>query len=135
MKRRKTLKIVGAAGASVSVAGCSGILGGCGPGENEIGALAEDVNSTEEPSTAEEASTGDSETVSITGEIQSIGDNEVIVDDGTGTAKLTTLFGGFTAENVGEGDCAQASGIAFPPEDGSDNDIQLLVESVGLANE
>ncbi|MFC6756445.1 MULTISPECIES: hypothetical protein [Haloarcula] len=134
MKRRKTLKIMGAAGATASVAGCSGILGGCGPGENEIGALAEAVNS-EESSTAEEAATGDSETVSITGEIQSIGDNEVIIDDGTGTAKLTTLVGGFETENVGEGDCAEASGIPFAPEDGSDNDIRFLVDDVGLADE
>ena len=135
MKRRKTLKIMGAAGASASVAGCSGILGGCGPGENEIGTLAEDVDQTAEPSTAEEAQTGDGESVSITGEIQSIGDNEVIIDDGTGTAKLTTLFGGFETQNVGEGDCAEASGIPLGPEDGSDNDIRLLVEEVGLANE
>ncbi|MBX0288136.1 hypothetical protein [Haloarcula salinisoli] len=116
------------------MAGCSGILGGCGPGEDEIGTVAEDVNN-EEPSTAEEASTGDGDSVSITGEIQSIGDNEVIIDDGTGTAKLTTLFGGFETQNVGEGDCAEASGIPFAPEDGSDNDIRLLVEDVGLANE
>ena len=129
MKRRKTLKLVGAAGVSASVSGCSGILGGCGPGENEIGAIAEDVNATEE------AETGESETVSITGEIQSIGDNAVIVDDGTGTAKLTTLVGGFTTENVGEGDCAEASGIPFAPEEGSDNDIRFLVDEVGLANE
>jgi len=134
MKRRKTLKIMGAAGATASVAGCSGILGGCGPGENEIGAVAEDVNS-EAPSTAEEVSTGDGETVSITGEIQSIGDNEVIIDDGTGRAKLTTLFGGFETQNVGEGDCAEATGIPFGPGEGSDNDIRLLVEDVGLANE
>ncbi len=134
MKRRKTLKIMGAAGATASVAGCSGILGGCGPGENEIGALAEDVND-EEPATAEETSTGDGETVSITGEIQSVGDNEIIVDDGTGTAKLTTLFGGFETQNVGEGDCAEASGIPFAPEDGSDNDIRFLVDKVGLADE
>ncbi|MBX0305271.1 hypothetical protein EGD98_16535 [Halomicroarcula sp. F24A] len=134
MKRRKTLKIMAAAGATASMAGCSGILGGCGPGEDEIGTVAEDVNN-EEPSTAEEASTGDGDSVSITGEIQSIGDNEVIIDDGTGTAKLTTLFGGFETQNVGEGDCAEASGIPFAPEDGSDNDIRLLVEDVGLANE
>jgi len=134
MKRRKTLKIMGVAGISASVSGCSGILGSCGPGENEIGALAEDVNPTDEASTAAEAETGDSETVRITGEIQSIGDNEVIIDDGTGTAKLTTLFGGFTARNVEEGDCAQASGIPFVPEDSSDNDIRLLVEEVGLAD-
>ena len=129
MKRRKTLKLVGAASVSASVSGYSGILGGCGPGENEIGAIAEDVNATEE------AETGESETVSITGEIQSIGDNAVIVDDGTGTAKLTTLVGGFTTENVGEGDCAEASGIPFAPEEGSDNDIRFLVDEVGLANE
>ena len=135
MKRRKTLKLVGAAGVSASVSGCSGILGGCGPGENEIGALAEDVNAAEETSTAKEAETGESEMVSITGEIQSIGDNEVIVDDGTGTAKLTTLIGGFTSKNVGEGDCAEASGIPFAPEEGSDNEIRFLVDEVGLANE
>ncbi|WP_262174847.1 hypothetical protein [Haloarcula laminariae] len=136
MKRRKTLKIVGAAGVSASVAGCSGILGGgCGPGEDEIGTLAEEVNEGGATSTAAEASTEDRESASITGEIQSIGDNAVIVDDGTGTAKLTTLFGGFTAQNVGEGDCAQATGIPFAPEEGSDNDIQFLVEDVGLADD
>ncbi|WP_324663658.1 hypothetical protein [Haloarcula sediminis] len=136
MKRRQTLKVVGAAGVSASVAGCSGILGGgCGPGEDEIGTLAEEVDASEATSTAAEASTEDRESASITGEIQSIGDSEVVIDDGTGTAKLTTLFGGFTAENVGEGDCAQATGIPFAPEESSDNDIRLLVEDVGVAND
>ena len=131
MKRRKTLKIIGAVGASASVAGCSGILGGgCGPGEDEIGTLAEEVNATEAGT-----ATGNRDSASITGEIQSIGDNEVVIDDGTGTAELTTLFGGFTAQNVGEGDCVQAAGVPFAPEDGSDDDIRLLVEEVGVADE
>jgi len=37
-------------------------------------------------------------------------------------------------EKVGEADCAEATGIPFEPEADSDNDIRLLVESVGLAD-
>ena len=134
MKRRQTLRLVGAAGASASVSGCIGLLGGCGPGEDEIGTLAEAVGATGATSTPPAASTDDREPVSITGEISSVGDNEVVIDDGTGWAKLTALFGGATAESVEEGDCIQATGIPFAPEDGSDYDIRLLVEEVGLVD-
>lgn len=137
MNRRTALKLVGAASASASVSGCSGILGSgdCGPGDDEIGALAGEVNATETTSPPAAASTADGESASITGEIQSTGDGEVVIDDGTGTAKLTTLFGGFTARNVDDGDCAQASGIPFAPEADSDNDIRLLVEDGGPADD
>lgn len=138
MKRRQALKVMGAAGATASVAGCSGILGGgCGPGEDEIGELAEIVNRTgTPPEEAESTSTGTSELPSVEGKIQSIGDNEIIIDDGTGTAKLTTLDGsGFQTTNVGEGDCAQATGFPLPPEDDADYDIRFIVDEIGLADE
>lgn len=129
MKRRKTLQVIGAASVSASVAGCSGLLGGCGPGEDEIGTVAEEVNATEETVTA----AADSETVSITGEIQSLGERDIVIDDGTGTAKLTTLFGRFTARNISEGDCAQATGYPYTPTDDGDADIGLLVENIDPA--
>lgn len=136
MRRRKTLKLLGTAGVATSLSGCSSILGGgCGLGEDEIGSIAADLETTAAGTSDPSAGTDESSSVDVVGEIQSIGDNEVIIDDGTGVAKLTTLFGGFETQNVGSGDCAEAAGIPLPPEDGSDNDIQILIEEIGLANE
>lgn len=130
MKRRQTLKLVGAAGASASVSGCSGLLGDgdCGPGEDEIAALAEAVNATATGSTDER------ERASIAGKIQSSGD-DVRINDGTGAAKLVGLFGGETERTVREGDCTQVTGIPLAPEADSDTDIRLLVEELGLAED
>ena len=129
MKRRQTLKFVGAAGVSASMSGCSGLLGGggCGPGEDEIASLAEAVNATA-------TATDDRERASVTGEIQSSGD-DVRIDDGTGTATVVGLFGGETERTVREGDCTQVTGIPLAPEGDSDADIRLLVEELGLAED
>jgi len=132
MKRRQTLQGIGAVGVSAWVSGCSGILGGCGPGEDEIGTVAEEANATEATATAA-ADSEDAETVSITGEIQSLGERDIGIDDGTGTAKLTTMFGRATPRNVAEGDCVQATGYPYTPSDGSDADIGLLVETLDPA--
>ena len=105
------------------------------PGAQTIRELAEAVGEAQDsPEKGDSTGTADEETVSITGEIRSIADNSVVVDDGTGRANLTTLFGGFETKNVGEGDCAQASGVPFAPEEDSDNDIRLLVREAGLAD-
>lgn len=121
------MKLIGTAGAGASVSGCSGILGGCGPGDDEIGTVTENVNAT--------ASAGAAGTVSITGEIRSVGETDIVVDDGTGTAKLTTLFGSAPPRNVDDGDCARASGVPFPAAPDSDYDVRLLVERLGPADD
>jgi|GEM_PF-2664384 hypothetical protein len=135
MKRRTALKLMGAAGASASVSGCSGILGGCGPGETEIGAVAGEFTATDETPTATVASPEDREAVSITGTVQSVGDGDIVLDDGTGAAKLTNLYSRTTAETVGSGDCVQARGIPFAPESGGDYDVRLLVDGLGPADD
>jgi len=131
MNRRTALKLLGAAGVTASVSGCSGILGGCGPGENEIGSVSGRFDTPEATATTRGATAEDREAVSITGEIQSVGDGEIVVDDGTGTAELTNLYSPTTAETVEAGDCVQASGTPFPPAEGSGHDIRLLVEELG----
>lgn len=123
--RRDLLGTIGAAGLTTTVAGCSSLLGGsCGPGEDTI----------EELATAEDEGENDSsdDTLDrITGEIQSISDDEIVLDDGTGTARLTTLGGGFEVQNVGAGDCAWATGVGAPTDD-EEVDVLFLVRSVGL---
>lgn len=134
MKRRQTLKLMGAVGATASMAGC-GVLGGCGPGKNEIGHLAKVEKGTATRPGGQD-SAGTYTEPNVVGEIQSIGDNEIIIDDGTGTAKLTTRRGGgFQTTNVGEGDCAEATGDPDLPEDGADYDLTFYVDEIGLANE
>jgi len=136
MKRRKTVQMLGTAGVAATVSGCGSMLGGsCGPGEDEIGAVATRVGSAESGTAEGSTATSEDPSVSVVGEIQSIGENEVIIDDGTGVAKLTTLTGGFRIQNVGEGDCASATGVAVPPEEERGNDVQIFIEEIGLADE
>lgn len=131
MKRRDVLRGVGAAGAAASLAGCS-LPGGCGPGEDAIGDLAASVAS--ETPTPEADSTQTAEEVRVKGSIQSASEDEVVVDDGTGTAKLLAL-GGFDVRTVEAGDCAWATGFPTAPEDDADVDVTILVTEVGLDEE
>lgn len=146
MLRRHVLKAMGAAGVGGSLAGCGSLGGteqstdtvtpgtespdgGCGPGADEIATLAAAVRRTE---TAE--TTGTAELFAIRGEILSLGDDAIVIDDGTGTATLTTLLGGgFATRDVAVGDCAETTGVPAPPEDGDDTDITFFVEEIGLA--
>lgn len=126
VNRRDLLGTIGAAGLTTTLAGCSSVLGGsCGPGEDAIEDLATDAGD------AENDSSSDDSLDRITGEIQSIADDEIVIDDGTGTARLTTLGGGFEVQNVGAGDCAWATGVGAPADD-EDVDVLFLVQSVGL---
>jgi hypothetical protein len=131
MKRRTLLGDLGAAGAAVSLAGCS-LLGGCGPGDDEIGDLADRVRS--ETPTPEPDSTATEEAVRVKGSIQSVSEEAVVIDDGTGTAKLLAL-GGFYVRNVEEGDCARATGYPTEPEDDADVDVTILITEMGLAED
>lgn len=123
MKRRDLLRAVGAAGASTAVAGCGAgsILSDCGPGDVEIETLADG-------GTAGEA-TADGASSRIEGTVVSIEQTGIVIDDGTGRARVLTFDDGFDTRNVDEGDCVRASGIAVPSER-RDLDIEFLAEEV-----
>lgn len=145
MNRRDVLRRTGAmaaAGGMTSIAGC-GVLGSCGPGEREIGALAEEAKTEEtetEVTEAEETETeseGDAsqtteELPRVVGTIKEATQSEVVIDDGTGRASLQTLGGGFQLQNVGEGDCAYAVGFPIEPKESTDADVTIIVTDIGL---
>lgn len=128
MQRRDVLECVGATAAAASMAGC-GLLGGCGPGEDRIGDLANEVES-ETPTPGPE-STRTAEEVRVKGSIDSASQEEVVISDGTGTARLLAI-GGFYMKNVDSGDCAWATGFPTEPDDGEDVDVTILITEVGL---
>jgi hypothetical protein len=135
MNRRDVLKRTGAVaavGGATSVAGC-GVLGSCGPGETEIGTLAEEArqdDGTTETETADSQTT--EELPRVVGTIQEATEQEIILEDGTGRASLQTLGGGFQLQNVGSGDCAYAVGFAVEPDGETDADVTIVVTDVGL---
>jgi hypothetical protein len=128
MKRRALLRDLGAAGAAVSLAGCS-LLGGCGPGDDEIGDLAAQVR-TETPTPPVDSTATEGE-VRVKGSVRSVSEEAVVIDDGTGTAKLLSRDG-FYARNAEEGDCARATGLPIEPEADADVDVTILVTDIGL---
>ncbi|MFC6952373.1 hypothetical protein [Halorubellus litoreus] len=138
MNRRDVLKRAGAAtaaGGMASVAGC-GVLGSCGPGENEIGALAERAREQDEETESGNESGSGSETTEelprVVGAIEKATQSEVIVDDGTGRASLQTLGGGFQLQNIENGDCAYAVGFPIEPDAETDADVTIIVTDIGL---
>lgn len=135
MNRREVLKRTGAVtavGGMSSVAGC-GVLGSCGPGENEIGTLAEEARQDDEETATE---TDDAQTTEelprVVGTIKEATQEEIILEDGTGRASLQTLGGGFQLQNVGSGDCAYAVGFPVEPDEETDADVTIVVTDVGL---
>ncbi len=117
-----------------SVAGC-GVLGSCGPGENEIGALAERAREQAEETESENASTGSETTEElprVVGAIEKATQSEVAIDDGTGRASLQTLGGGFQLQNIETGDCAYAVGFPIEPDAETDADVTIIVTDIGL---
>ena len=137
MNRRAVLRRAGAvtaAGGMTSVAGC-GVLGSCGPGENEIGALAERAREQAEGTESENASSGSEPTEErprVVGAIEKATQSEVVVDDGTGRASLQTLGGGFQLQNIENGDCAYAVGFPIEPDAETDADVTIIVTDIGL---
>ncbi|WP_227133986.1 hypothetical protein [Halorubellus salinus] len=137
MNRRAVLRRAGAAAAAsgmTSVAGC-GVLGSCGPGENEIGALAERAREQAEETESENASTGSETTEElprVVGAIEKATQSEVAIDDGTGRASLQTLGGGFQLQNIETGDCAYAVGFPIEPDAETDADVTIIVTDIGL---
>jgi len=135
MNRRDVLKRTGAVtavGGATSIAGC-GVLGSCGPGETEIGTLAEEARQDDEGT---ETETGDAQTTEelprVVGTIEEATEEEILLEDGTGRASLQTLGGGFQLQNVGSGDCAYAVGFPVEPDGETDADVTIVVTDVGL---
>lgn len=99
-----------------SLAGCSALgLGGgggdggsCGPGETSIGDL--------------EAGTAG---VTVTGEVEDIQRDSFIVDDGTGTAWITS-----GASQVSEGDCVTMDADVGQAPPSTDTDVSLVPGSI-----
>jgi hypothetical protein len=139
MDRRDVLKAAGATTATATLAGCSSIplLGPCGPGESEIGQIAQQAGSSGDGGGGGGGTTDSDDSLSsIKGSIQSMSEDSVVIDDGTGTAQLTTLTGGgFVSQNVGEGDCVVAEGVGIEPQDGTDADVTFIVTDVSLADD
>lgn len=138
MNRRDVLRRTGsvaAVGGMATIAGC-GVLGSCGPGENEIGALAERAREQAEETETEGESDSGSETTEelprVVGAIEKATQSEIIVDDGTGRASLQTLGGGFQIQNIDNGDCAYARGFPIEPDADTDADVTIIVTDVGL---
>lgn len=92
---------------------------GCGPGENEIGAIDSDTSGT----------------VTITGQVTSFDSTTgtAVVDDGTGQAGVR--LGLANIADPAEGDCITATGTPGGATMGEDTDITITTNEASMAGD
>lgn len=115
--RRAWFALLAVAGLTL-LTGCSTLgFGGpvCGPGDTEIGSI-----------------DGNASNVHVKGELTSINETELVVDDGSGTVEILTLSDSVSGK-VSTGDCIIARGQASTLDNSSHD--ALLIPTGGLWEE